>query len=68
MTLEEFAEDVRQKMHKSMSEPNESIDRYLATDEAQKEIKNDYEEGKGDEEEQKKLVWSCVSCLYMMYE
>lgn len=68
MTLEEFTEDVRQKMHKSMSEPNESIDRYLSTDEAQKEIKTAYEADKGNEEEQKKRVWSCVSCLYMMYE
>ncbi len=68
MTLEEFAEKVRQDMHRSMSEPNESIDRYLATDEAQKEIKNAYEEGKGNEEEQKKIVPSCSYCLYMMYE
>lgn len=68
MTLEEFTEQVRQDMHRSMSEPNESIDRYLETDEAKFALKDAYEVDEGNEEEQKKRVQSCSYCLYMMYE
>ncbi len=68
MTLEEFTEKVRQDMHRSMSEPNESIDRYLETDEAKFALMDAYQAGKGIEEKQEKRVLSCVSCLYMLYE
>lgn len=68
MTLEEFTEKVRQDMHRSMSEPNESIDRYLETDEAKFALKDAYEADEGNEEEQEKRVQSCSYCLYMMYE
>ncbi len=68
MTLEEFTEKVRQDMHRSMSEPNESIDRYLETDEAKFALKDAYEVAEGNEEEQEKCVQSCSYCLYMMYE
>lgn len=68
MTLEEFTEKVRQDMHRSMSEPNESIDRYLETDEAKFALKDAYKAGKGIEEKQEKRVQSCSYCLYMMYE
>lgn len=68
MTLEEFTEDVRQKMYKTMSEPKEDIDRFMETGDAKFTLKDAYQAGKGIEEKQKKRVWSCVSCLYLLYE
>lgn len=68
MTLEEFTEDVRQKMYNVMSESKEDIDRFMETDDAKFALRDAYEADKGNEEEQKKRVWSCVSCLYWLYE
>lgn len=68
MTIEQFTGKVREAAYKMLPESNEDIDRYLETDEAKFALKDAYEAGKGNEEEQEKRVLSCVSCLYMMYE